>query len=363
MKNSLLTALTVALCCYSPKPVAAQLTTPTTCQPLQYSINEIVGPRNLSSEVFTPSQVNRSQFVVGSSGDFKPIAVLWSARSGAIDLSIRLKNPLASEANAINRANDIIGTAYPTGDLNKGNGFYLKANGTLSHVIYRGENSKILAINDKGLAVGYSTPESLLAFSHNASHAFMYNGVKIKDLGTLNGEASKAIDVNNLGSVLGVTTSSRGFLWKPNVGMIDITRQSGNLFSAPVAINDYDEIVGNYALATQIGLRQQDGSVKNLGGFPGFTFSSPTDINNQGNIVGHGLSIDANAPQNAAFIWRKACGRFENLYSAIPAKSGWQLLTAQSINDSNVIVGTGILNGMYRGYLMKPKTQTTKLGQ
>lgn len=365
MKKSLLTALgVITFFSYSLAPANAQLTTPATCDPLYYSINQISVPVNFPSDTLTPSQVNSAQLVVGSAGDFKPIAMLWSLRGGAVDLSIRLKNPLASEASAINRSNYIVGTVYPTGDLNKGNGFYLNANGTLSSVAFRGENSKITAINDKGLAVGYSTSQSLLDFYHSSSHAFIYNGTTgLKSLGTLNGEATKAIDINNLGSVLGVTPSSRAFLWKPNVGMIDLSLQSGNLFHSPAAINDYDEVVGSYALATLVGFRKRDGTVKNLGGFPGFTFSAPTDINNLGNVVGHGVSIDASAPANAAFLWRKACGKFEDLSSTLPANSGWQLRTAQSISNNNAIVGTGLLNGMLRGYILKPISRSTKSGQ
>lgn len=45
----------------------------------------------------------------------------------------------------------------------------------------------------------------------------------------------------------------------------------------------------------------------------------------------------------------------KNLNALIPADSGWALTAATAINDAGQIVGTGILDGQTRAFLLTPR--------
>src|SRR5207249_579629 len=70
--------------------------------------------------------------------------------------------------------------------------------------------------------------------------------------------------------------------------------------------------------------------------------SSGTDaywINNEGITVGV-QELPATPGMNAG-VWRTNI-EFTNLNQALPANSGWTLLSANAINDAGVIVGTAL---------------------
>lgn len=55
-------------------------------------------------------------------------------------------------------------------------------------------------------------------------------------------------------------------------------------------------------------------------------------------------------------------GALIDLNSLLPANSGWQLYNATGINDADQIVGDGILNGQYEGFLLDLNTATPEAG-
>lgn len=56
-----------------------------------------------------------------------------------------------------------------------------------------------------------------------------------------------------------------------------------------------------------------------------------------------------------AFLYR--WGRMVDLNTLIPHPSNWTLTAANGINDSHLIVGTGLHNGVQRGFVLTPKAQ------
>jgi uncharacterized membrane protein len=134
-------------------------------------------------------------------------------------------------------------------------------------------------------------------------------------------------------------------------------------------VNRKGDVVGD-ALNTNLRhngfiYREQDGSITNIGTFPGGRESEAIAINDRGQIVGI-----ANYPYEAictyplpyhpctkydryhAFLYDD--GVMTDLNALIPADSGWDLQRALDINKRGQIVGYGVLNGKYRGYLLSP---------
>jgi len=82
-----------------------------------------------------------------------------------------------------------------------------------------------------------------------------------------------------------------------------------------------------------------------------FPFSEAFEINNTGQIVG--VSQYQNSPiVYHAFLHEN--GTIKDLSKLIGCDTGWVLNEARSINDSGIIVGTGLLNGEKHAYRLTP---------
>ena len=103
-----------------------------------------------------------------------------------------------------------------------------------------GGNASIArAVNDVGQVVGESTTKS------NRTHAFLSQSGKMVDLGTLAGATSRATAVNGRGQVVGCASitarTDHAFLWQNgtmrDLGTLDNT-------SKAVAVNDQGQVIG-----------------------------------------------------------------------------------------------------------------------
>jgi probable HAF family extracellular repeat protein len=147
-----------------------------------------------------------------------------------------------------------------------------------------GSRSSAMAINNRGQVAG----ESFTA--DGQSHAFLYSGGSMTDLGTLTGTAygySVAYGINNLGQVVGVSSAANGrhaFLYS-NGTMTDIDTL-GNTDSVGREINDHGQITGEIApVGSQHAFLYQGGVMTNLGAYS----SAGRAINNAGVIVGNSM--------------------------------------------------------------------------
>ena len=137
----------------------------------------------------------------------------------------------------------------------------------------------------------------------------------VTDLGTLGGSESLGTGINDLGQVVGESTtgcdpsSERPFLWTKADGMQDLGAPPG-VFGGLTAINTFGQVVGTFCLQPCSGSE-------------------------------HG------------FIWTKATGWLD-LNDLIPADSGWVLVVPFDINAWGRITGYGLINGQVHAFLLTP---------
>ena len=191
-----------------------------------------------------------------------------------------------------------------------------------------GEGSWALAINDAGQVVGNSQTAS------GDMHAFLWEDGVMTDLGTLGGYRSVANDINDAGQVVGFSVTARvaghAFLWEDGV-MTDLGTLNGSQ-SGAYAINDAGQVVGDFETAG--GVRHaflwEHGVMTDLGLVDG-PFSAARGINEDGQVVGYSYSAATGADW-AAFLWEE--GVMTDLGTLNGSQSG-----AYAINDAGQVVG------------------------
>jgi probable HAF family extracellular repeat protein len=164
----------------------------------------------------------------------------------------------------------------------------------------------------------------------------------VQNLGVLaGGTYSRAFDINDLGSVVGISDSSFGphaVLWTAAGGMTDLGALAGDDSSRAYGINNSGAVVGYSSGPNGMGAFLWTGTdgMKSLGFLPGDTYSRALGIGNSGTVVGASGGMSG----VRAFIWTAKDG-MQDLNALIPANSGVVLTEAHGINDRGQILVLG----------------------
>jgi probable HAF family extracellular repeat protein len=184
---------------------------------------------------------------------------------------------------------------------------------------------------------------------------FLWENGKMRDLGNLGGTVSFGQCANNRGDVIGISSLAEqpaacpggpgchAFLWAHG-SMKDLGTLGGDSSEA-IWINDSGDIAGSADLPTagiHDAVRWKDGQILDLGTVIGDACSRGRAINARGQIVG-GSSDCTNFLH--AFLWEEG-GPMIDLNTVIPPGSGLQLTNALNINDRGEILAKSIPAGV-----------------
>lgn len=187
--------------------------------------------------------INDAGQIVGTSpaGDGTPRAVLWSSSSAAPqDLQPGVTIP--SRAYDINRHGMVVGTRMRiTGDWSRA--FVWTAAGGAVQLPSLGAMASANAVNDSGVAVGFSTGSS----AGSPERAVRWTAAGQIQLLPVPGPRSFAQDVNLRGEIVGswhdASGQQRAFFWSAATGFIDIGT-GGGIAANALGINQSGMVVG-----------------------------------------------------------------------------------------------------------------------
>jgi probable HAF family extracellular repeat protein len=192
------------------------------------------------------------------------------------------------------------------------------------------------AVNDAQQIVGETYTAAPPA---EQTHAFLWTESSgMQDLGTLGGDFSVAFGINQLGEVVGLSSTASGvdhaFLWTQSGGMQDLgTLLGADSYSNAYAISDNGLIVGSSwdKSGVYIPAAWAEGQIQDLNGLTsgGIAYG----VNRFAEVVG------TTGPN--AFLWTRADGAQD-----LGLLSGGISATASGINQSGDVVGW---DGMYSG--------------
>jgi probable HAF family extracellular repeat protein len=212
-----------------------------------------------------------------------------------------------------------------------------------------GRESDAYSINNAGQVTGWlstgtcPTPFSPAPTCLGNTHAFLYTGAGLADIGTLGGTYSEGTSINNRGEIAGISTVANGathlFLYTQG-HMHDLGTAAGQTF-ASAALNDRGEILASTAGSGGVGASYlyRNNTFFKLP-FPG------SGINNSTEIVG--TKPAATAVSRAYLYFRGISIDLNELVDpSLPL-----LTSANGVSNNGKIVATG-LNGQL--YVLSPK--------
>jgi probable HAF family extracellular repeat protein len=226
--------------------------------------------------------------------------------------------------------------------------------------------SSAQGINNSGQIVGYGW------INGADDHAFLYNGGRTVDLGTLGGSESMALAINDAGQIVGHSTTASGvvhaFLYS-NGNMTDLGMPSGAAGSSALAINRTGQIAGLIGINSSAHAALYSGGVwTDLGTVAGATLGAvATGINDAGEIVGQAtfpkVLIRPASPGKRALYkpsfrvgFLVQNGALVDLNTLISTNSGYAITGAVGINDlGEILCSATTASSASRAIVLTPK--------
>jgi probable HAF family extracellular repeat protein len=345
-----------------------------------YSIIDLgsLGSDPNDNSFITTSDINNLGQVVGTSTSPKSTggrAFIWDKTTGIRDLGVLGTDSQGNNSTRASSINDL-GQIVGSSTISNGSqvaflwepGTGIRDLGILKDVGNQFDTSFGRAINNSSQVVGD-------VVSSGVPRGYFWDTTKTQPelviLGNQsNSSFSTATDINDNGEIAGwsfIGIGPRGFVWdnkgnvKKELSVLGI-RKGTDIFSysSPSAINNNGQVVGVSTTSASTNdtavLWDKNGNIKDLGVLLGNRgdndASNATDINNLGQVIGNFFTF-GDKPKNGAFIWEN--NTINDLQTLIPANSGWLLENATAINDRGEIVGSGTFNGKQRAFLLTPQ--------
>jgi probable HAF family extracellular repeat protein len=249
-------------------------------------------------------------------------------------------NTAEAEASGINNAGQVSGTQFFNG-----NAYATVWNNGVATTV-GGAGSFALAINNSGDVAG-------MLVNNGQGNAFVTENGTIIDLGGFEGGSwSSAYSLNDTGQAAGYGMIGngvfRGFAWTPGQGYTALGTLGG-LNSYAMGINAWGEVAGSAQIANgyshafvAYGTTMID--LGTLGGVASYAYG----INDSGNVAGY--SWIAGNTTTDGFL--EEGGVMYDINSLLIDAPGWQVTALYGINNSNQLVGVGILNGVEHAVLL-----------
>lgn len=203
--------------------------------------------------------------------------------------------------------------------------------------------STIRDINDNGLILGTNDYDYIL-------------GDDKGNFSTLSLPSGSSL--NNLGQVTGFNSSHHAIVTGPNgIGQTDLGTLGGNE-SAGLDINNSGQVVGSadYKWGHHAFITENGNTLKDLGTLGGY-HSVATDINDLGEAIGWS-EIDNNTGVRHYFLYSHG-GITDPSALPIFNEMGWEEMSFNDINNFGQILGYGNLNGHSQAFILSYDSDTT----
>jgi probable HAF family extracellular repeat protein len=301
-------------------------------QAQSYTITDLGTLRNGSARVHDLNSLGQAVGASGYPHGANTHAFFWDSKGGIRDLGA-LPGGDYSAAFSINDSGQVVGTSNTDNHINAF--LWSQQKGLQALATLPGTNSSgAYSINSTGQIAGVS-----------GTHAVVWNGNSIKDLGTLGGSWSEAHDINSSGQVVGVSDTSAGphaFFSADGTSLQDLGTLPGDTSSRANHINDHGLVVGasEGMQGVQAFVWSSDTGMTSIGALQGGHYTEAFGVNSLGQVVGQsGSSLGTRA-----FLWTKG-GSIVDLNDLVPALPPGMILTgAFAINDKGQIVAFGVIN-------------------
>jgi probable HAF family extracellular repeat protein len=204
-------------------------------------------------------------------------------------------------------------------------------------------------VNDRGQAGGFSLTAPDPQTGQSAQHAFVWDRGRLVDL-SLGGSFAEGATLNNRGQAVGHSRTAgdvedHAFLWDGS-RTIDLGTLGGT-FSLPTGLSERGHVSGvatttNDELLHAVLWRRR--KAVDLGTVPGDGCSWAWDLNARDQVVGISLPFPCDFSVAHAFLWEH--GEMVDLNTLVSPPSDFTLVYATGINEAGEIVGNGVPAGV-----------------